>query len=99
MSVRVRLPFHLRRLASTEREVHLDVEAPITLRAVLDTLERDYPMLKGTIRDHATHERRDFLRFFACQQDLSHQSTDDPLPEAVSIGDEPLWIVGAMAGG
>lgn len=99
MTIRVRLPFHLRKLASADREVILDVEAPFTLRAVLDSLEREYPMLKGTIRDHSTQQRRDFLRYFACEQDLSHQSPDDPLPKAVSSGDEPLWIVGAMAGG
>lgn len=97
--MRVILPVHLRRLASVGREVELEVDAPVTIRSVLDALEREYPVLKGTIRDHATHERRAFLRFFACQQDLSHDPPDNPLPDAVSAGDEPFRIVGAIAGG
>ena len=97
--IRVVLPFHLRNLAKTGKEVRLEVKPPITLRGVLDTLESEYPMLRGRIRDHATKERRAFLRFFACQQDLSHDSPDAELPEAVANGDEPLRVVGAMAGG
>jgi molybdopterin synthase sulfur carrier subunit len=97
--IRVVLPFHLRRLARVEREVTLSVEPPVTLRSVLDALEAEYPMLQGTIRDHATQERRAFLRFFACRQDLSHEPPDAELPEAVLSGDEPLRIVGALAGG
>lgn len=97
--IRVVLPFHLRRLARVERELSLSVEPPVTLRSVLDALEVEYPMLQGTIRDHATKKRRDFLRFFACQRDLSHEPPDAELPQAVAAGEEPLRIVGAMAGG
>ncbi|HVX62189.1 MAG TPA: MoaD/ThiS family protein [Pirellulales bacterium] len=97
--IRVVLPYHLRTLARIDGEVQLDLEAPLTQRAVLDALEDRYPALCGTIRDHVTHERRPFLRFFACLEDLSNQSPDAPLPEAVTSGAEPFYIVGAMAGG
>jgi molybdopterin synthase sulfur carrier subunit len=97
--MRVILPAHLRRLASVGREVELPINRPATIEAALDALEAEYPMLKGTIRDHHTHERRAFLRFFACQEDLSHQPMDAPLPEAVASGEEPLRIIGAIAGG
>jgi sulfur-carrier protein len=97
--IRVELPPHLRSLAHVRGEVQLDVAAPVTLRAVLDALEAQYPMLCGTIRDHVTQERRAFLRFFACAEDLSHQSPDAALPEAVTSGKEPLLIIGAIAGG
>jgi molybdopterin synthase sulfur carrier subunit len=97
--IRLILPVHLRRLASVGREVRLEIDGPVTINSVLDTLESEYPMLKGTIRDHANHERRAFLRYFACQQDLSHEPPDAPLPEAVAGGEEPLRIVGAIAGG
>ena len=98
-TVRVQIPYHLRNLARIEGEVALEVPAPVTLRAVLDTLETRYPMLQGTIRDHDTLKRRPFLRFFACEEDLSHDSPDNPLPEAVAAGKEPLLIIGAIAGG
>ncbi|MGC2635968.1 MAG: MoaD/ThiS family protein [Acidobacteriaceae bacterium] len=98
-AVRVELPFHLRTLAQVNGEVSLDVPPPITLRTVLDALESRYPVLRGTVRDHNTQQRRAFLRFFACQEDLSHQSPDDPLPDAVAAGREPLLIIGAIAGG
>jgi hypothetical protein len=97
--IRVELPQHLRTLAHVDREVHLEVEGPITQRSVLNALEARYPMLRGTIRDHDTLKRRAFLRFFACEEDLSHESPDAPLPEAVASGKEPLLIVGAIAGG
>ena len=97
--IRVVLPAHLRTLARVEGEVTLDVPDPATQRSVLDALEARYPMLRGTIRDHATKHRRPFIRFFACEQDLSHESPDAPLPAAVVSGVEPLLIVGAMAGG
>jgi hypothetical protein len=97
--IRVELPFHLRTLARVQGEVQLEVASPVTLRAVLDALEARYPVLQGTIRDHVTQQRRPFLRYFACQQDLSLQSPDDPLPEAVARGEEPLLIIGALAGG
>lgn len=97
--IRVTLPAHLRTLAHVNGEVKLDVAEPVTQRAVLDALEATYPMLSGTIRDQATKERRAFIRFFACQEDLSNESPDAPLPEAVVNGVEPLMIVGAMAGG
>jgi sulfur-carrier protein len=97
--IRVTLPAHLRTLAHVQGEVKLDVAEPATQRRVLDALEADYPMLRGTIRDQATKERRPFIRFFACQEDLSNESPDAPLPEAVVNGAEPLMIVGAMAGG
>ena len=98
-TIRVVLPAHLRTLARVGGEVKVEVAAPATLRAVLDGLEATYPMLRGTIRDHVTQERRAFLRFFACEHDLSHDSPDTPLPEAVAAGSEPLLVVGAMAGG
>jgi sulfur-carrier protein len=97
--IRVVLPAHLRKLAGTGAEVQLEVAGAVTRRAVLDALEARYPMLCGTIRDHVTGQRRPFLRFFACQEDLSHESPDAPLPEAVASGAEPLYIVGAIAGG
>ena len=97
--IRVVLPTHLRKLAHVEREVTLDVEGTITQRAVLDALEARYPMLRGTIRDHATKRRRPFVRFFACQEDLSNEPSDVPLPEAVATGAEPFLVVGALAGG
>jgi molybdopterin synthase sulfur carrier subunit len=97
--IRVELPPHLRSLAHVRGEVQLEVAAPVTLRGVLDALEAQYPMLRGTIRDHGTQQRRAFLRFFACAEDLSHESPDAALPEAVTSGKEPLLIVGAIAGG
>lgn len=97
--VRVILPQHLRTLARVDGEVTLGVPNPVTLDAVLDAVEARYPMLRGTIRDHASKRRRPFIRFFACEQDLSHDAADTPLPEAVANGVEPLLIVGAMAGG
>ena len=97
--IRIVLPAHLRTLARVNGEVQLHVEDPVTQRAVLDALEARYPMLRGTIRDHVTQRRRPFVRFFACQQDLSHEPLDAPLPEAVATGSEPFLIVGAMAGG
>jgi len=99
MIVRVVLPAHLRTLAHVDGEVKLDVEGPVTQRSVLDTLDADYPMLRGTMRDQVTQQRRAFVRFFACQEDLSHESPDAPLPDAVASGAEPFLIVGAMAGG
>lgn len=97
--IHVIVPPHLRTHAQIVGEVNLDVEAPITQRRVLDALEARYPKLEGTIRDHVTQVRRPFLRFFACGQDLSHESPDAPLPDAVSSGTESFWIVGAIAGG
>jgi hypothetical protein len=97
--IRVVLPFHLRTLARVDDEVALDVDGPVSQRAVLDALETRYPMLRGTIRDHVTLKRRPFIRFFACGADLSHESGDAPLPEAVARGIEPFLVVGAMAGG
>jgi len=97
--IRVELPQHLRTLAHVGREVQLEVEGPVTQRSVLDALEARYPMLRGTIRDHGTLQRRAFLRFFACEEDLSHEAPDSPLPEAVASGKEPFLIVGAIAGG
>ncbi len=93
------LPFHLRVLAHVGGEVKVDVEGPATQRSVLDAVEARYPMLRGTIRDHVTQKRRPFLRFFACEQDLSHEPPDAPLPDAVASGAEPFFIVGAIAGG
>lgn len=93
------LPYHLRTLANVEREVQLDIEGPVTQRAVLDALEGRYPVLRGAIRDHVTQKRRPFLRFFACEEDVSHEPPDSPLPEAVASGKEPFLIVGAIAGG
>ena len=97
--IRVVLPPHLRGLAHIPGEVQIDVKGPVTQRSVVDALEESYPMLRGTIRDHVTQQRRPFLRFFACEEDLSHESPDAPLPEAVVSGKEPLLIVGAIAGG
>jgi len=97
--IRVVLPAHLRTLARVDGEVRLHVEGPVTQRAVLEALEVRYPMLRGTIRDHVTQKRRAYVRFFACEQDLSHESPDAPLPDAVATGTEPFLIVGAMAGG
>jgi molybdopterin synthase sulfur carrier subunit len=97
--IRVELPQHLRTLAKISGEVKLEVAGPVTQRSVLDALEARYPMLEGTIRDHVTQSRRPFLRFFACEEDLSHESPDTLLPEAVASGAEPLLIIGAIAGG
>jgi molybdopterin synthase sulfur carrier subunit len=97
--IRVELPFHLRTLARVEREVTLEPAPPVTLRTVLDALEAQHPALAGAIRDHATQKRRPFLRFYACEQDLSNQSPDLPLPDDVVAGKEPLLIIGAIAGG
>jgi len=97
--IRVSLPYHLRNLAKVEGEVELEVEGPVTLVAILDALEEKYPMLKGTIRDHTTKKRRAFIRFFACQEDLSHEPAETPLPDEVVAGKEPFMVVGAMAGG
>jgi sulfur-carrier protein len=97
--IRVVLPQHLRTLAGTGKEVSLDVDGQPTQRTVIDALEAAYPMLRGTIRDPSTQRRRAFIRFFACEEDLSHESPDAPLPRAVAAGDEPLHVVGAMAGG
>ncbi len=97
--IRVVLPQHLRTLAHVNGEVILEIEGRVTQRSVLDALEARYPMLCGTIRDHVTQQRRPFLRFFACEEDLSHQSPDSPLPDAVVTGKEPFLIIGAIAGG
>jgi sulfur-carrier protein len=97
--IRVVLPAHLRTLAHVDGEVKLDVEGPATQRSVLDALEACYPMLRGTVRDQVTHQRRPFVRFFACEEDLSHEPPDTPLPDAVAMGTEPFLVVGAMAGG
>lgn len=98
-NVRVILPYHLRNLAKIEGEIALSVAEPVSIRSVLDALEASYPMLRGTIRDYGTLQRRPFLRFFACEEDLSLQSPDVPLPDAVAKGKEPLLIIGAIAGG
>jgi sulfur-carrier protein len=97
--IRVVLPAHLRTIARVDGDVHLDVEGPVTQGSVLDALEAAYPALSGTIRDRSTRQRRAFVRFFACEQDLSHDPPDAPLPEAVATGAEPFLVVGAMAGG
>jgi sulfur-carrier protein len=97
--IRVILPPHLRTLAHAGTEVTLEIAGPVTQRSVLDALEARYPMLRGAIRDHVTQQRRPFLRFFACEEDLSHESPDAPLPEAVASGAEPLIVIGAIAGG
>ena len=97
--IRVVLPYHLRVLAQTNGEVQLAVEGPVTQRSVLDALEARYPMLRGTIRDHVTQQRRPMLRFFACEEDLSHEPPDAPLPAAVASGAEPFFVIGAIAGG
>ncbi len=98
-SIRVELPFHLRNLARVNGEVRLEVEPPVTLRSALDALEARYPMLRGTIRDHVTGKRRDFLRFYACQRDFSNDPPDTRLPDEVASGAEPLLVIGALAGG
>ncbi len=98
-TIRVTLPHHLRTLAHVGKEVELQIDGPATLSSVLDTLEAQYPMLRGTIRDHVTHQRRDFIRFFACGQDWSHQPPDTLLPDAVVSGAEPFRVIGAIAGG
>jgi molybdopterin converting factor small subunit len=97
--IRVVLPAHLRKLAQVDGEVKIEVEGQVTQQAVLDALEARYPMLRGTIRDHVTQKRRAFVRFFACEQDLSHEPPDAPLPDAVALGAEPFIILGAIAGG
>jgi sulfur-carrier protein len=97
--IRVVLPLHLRTLARVDGEVALAVDAPVTQRTILDALEARYPMLRGTVRDHATLRRRPLVRFFACEEDVTHASPDDPLPEAIASGAEPFLIVGAIAGG
>ena len=97
--IRVTLPHHLRTLAHVGKEVEIEVDGAVTLASVLDALEIQYPVLRGTIRDHVTHQRRPFIRFFACGQDLSHESPDAPLPDRVVTGAEPFRVVGAMAGG
>ena len=97
--IRVVLPFHLRTLAHVDGEVELEVNGPVTQRSILDALEARYPMLCGTIRDHVTHQRRAFVRFFACEEDVSHESPDAPLPAAVASGAEPFLVIGAIAGG
>lgn len=97
--IRVELPAHLRTLARVDSEVAVDVLGPVTLCAVLDAIEDAYPVLRGTIRDHVTHKRRPFLRFFACEEDFSHEQPDTPLPDAVARGAEPFMVVGAIAGG
>jgi molybdopterin synthase sulfur carrier subunit len=97
--IRVVLPAHLRKLAQVDGEVKLEIAGQVTQRSVLDALEARYPMLRGTIRDHVTQKRRAFVRFFACEQDLSHEPPDAPLPDAVATGAEPFMIVGAIAGG
>ena len=99
MTIRVVIPPHLRILAKVSGDVLLEIDGPVTQRSVLDALEARYPMLCGTIRDHVTRQRRPFLRFFACEEDLSHESPDAPLPEAVAAGKEPFLIIGAIAGG
>jgi hypothetical protein len=97
--IRIILPYHLRTLARVDSDVQVAVDGPVTQRSVLDALEQQYPMLRGTIRDHVTGKRRAMLRFFACEEDLSHESPDAALPDAVASGAEPFWIVGAVAGG
>jgi sulfur-carrier protein len=97
--IRVQLPQHLRTLAKVQGEVQLEIEGPVTQRSVLDALEASYPMLKGTIRDHVTQQRRAFMRFFACEEDLSLESPDSPLPDSVASGKEPFLVIGAIAGG
>jgi molybdopterin synthase sulfur carrier subunit len=97
--IRVILPAHLKTIANVHGEVQLDVDGQVTQRSVLDALEVSYPMLRGTIRDQATQKRRDFVRFFACEEDLSHAPPEEPLPDAVANGTEPFMVVGAMAGG
>jgi molybdopterin synthase sulfur carrier subunit len=97
--IRLVLPYHLRMLAQAGPEVTLDIDGPVSVRSILDALEARYPMLCGTIRDHVTHQRRAMLRFFACEQDVSHDPPDTPLPTAIASGAEALWVVAAIAGG
>jgi molybdopterin synthase sulfur carrier subunit len=97
--IRVALPFHLRNLARVGKEVQVEVDGPVTQQAILDKLEAEYPVLQGTIRDHTTQKRRDFIRFFVCGQDWSHTAPDAPLPDEIVSGTEPFRIIGAMAGG
>lgn len=97
--IRVIIPYHLRNLSGTGSEITLEVEGPVTQRSLLDALESRYPVLRGTIRDHGTLKRRPFIRFFACMEDLSHESPDAPLPEEVAAGTEPFRVIGAIAGG
>jgi sulfur-carrier protein len=97
--IRVVIPYHLKLLANVTGEVQLDVPPPVTLRAILDALEARYPMLRGTVRDHVTGKRRDFIRFFACEEDFSNEPPETPLPEPIASGLEPLLVVGAIAGG
>src|SRR5262245_14955683 len=97
--IRIALPYHLRVLSGITGEVQLAVKPPVTQHSVLSALEARYPMLRGTIRDHISHKRRDFIRFYACQQDLSHESIDSPLPDSVALGAEPFLVIGAIAGG
>lgn len=97
--IRVELPYHLRTLARVGAEVEIDVQGAVTPRSIVDAIEGRYPMLRGTIRDHVTKQRRPFLRFFACEEDLSHQDSNTPLPAAVAAGAEPFLIIGAIAGG
>ena len=97
--IRVRLPHHLRILARVGSEVKIDVEGQMTVRSVLNALEAKFPMLRGTIRDHVTHQRRPYLRYFVCGEDVSHSSPDDPLPDKIVSGHEPLIVLGAIAGG
>ena len=97
--IRIILPFHLRTLAKTDSEVTLDVAGPVTPRSILDALEAEYPVLRGAIREHGSQERRPLVRFYACEQDVSHDPPDTPLPDAVAAGKEPFYIVGAIAGG
>jgi hypothetical protein len=97
--IRVLLPYHLRTIANVDSEVTLDVAGPVTLRSILDSLEARFPNLRGTIRDHVTKERRPLIRFFACEEDWSHESPDKVLPDAIASAQEPFWVVGAIAGG
>jgi len=97
--IRVRLPFHLRNLAQIDGEVQLDVPAPVTQRRIIDALEARHPVLRGTIRDHGSDKRRPLVRFFACEEDLSHDPPDKPLPAKVASGEEPFFVIGAIAGG
>jgi sulfur-carrier protein len=97
--IRVVLPMHLRTLAKVDRDVELDIDGPVTQRSILDALENRFPVLRGAIRDHVTLKRRPFLRFYACEQDLSHEPPDAPLPDAIATGAEPFLVVGAISGG
>jgi hypothetical protein len=97
--IRVIIPYHLKTLANVSGEVHLDINGPVTLRSVLDALETRYPMLRGTIRDHETGQRRPMVRFYACEQDFSNDPPDTPLPEVIAVGAEPFLVIGAIAGG